>query len=202
MPEERPPVRPRMYVRVPPERLGAVIGEGGRNKLEVMRRTGTVITVDSENSMVIIEPESPATPPYNVMKAAEVVKAVALGFPLEKALRLLEEDQVLVVIDLKQRVGDAPNHLRRVKARIIGEGGRARRTIEQMAGVDMVIGDYHVAIIGEYERAMAAKEAVEMLIDGRMHSTVYRHLDRMLREIKRRERLRLWGLGGEPYDFG
>ena len=138
MPEERPPVRPRMYVRVPPERLGAVIGEGGRNKLEVMRRTGTVITVDSENSMVIIEPESPATPPYNVMKAAEVVKAVALGFPLEKALRLLEEDQVLVVIDLKQRVGDAPNHLRRVKARIIGEGGRARRTIEQMAGAQWV----------------------------------------------------------------
>jgi len=190
-------VRPRMYVRVPPERLGVVIGEGGRNKIEIMRRTGTVITVDSENSMVIIEPESPQVPPYNVMKAAEVVKAVALGFPLEKALRLLEEDQVLVVIDLKQRIGDSPNHLRRVKARIIGEGGRARRTIEQMTGVDVVVGEYHVAIIGEYERAMAAKEAVEMLIDGRMHSTVYRHLDRMMREIKRRERLRLWGLGEE-----
>ena len=198
MPGGAGPVRPRMYVRVPPERLGAVIGEGGRNKLEIMRRTGTVLSVDSENSLVIVEPESPATPPINVMKAAEIVKAIALGFPLEKALRLMEEDQVLVVVDLKQRVGDAPNHLRRVKARIIGEGGRARKTIEQMTGVDMVIGDYHVAIIGEYERAMAAKEAVEMLIEGRMHSTVYRHLDRLMREIKRRERLRLWGLGEPP----
>ena len=190
--------RPRMYVRVPPERLGAVIGAAGRVKKEIMERTGTLITVDTENGVVIVEGESEKTSPYNVMKAAEVIKAIAYGFPPEKAMRLLEEDQILVVVDLKQLVGDAQNHLRRVKARIIGEGGRARRTIEEMTGTDIVIGDYHVAIIGDYERAIAAKRAVEMLVEGRMHSTVYRHLDRELREIKRRERLSLWG-PGEPF---
>ncbi|WP_460126195.1 KH domain-containing protein [Stetteria hydrogenophila] len=184
-----------MYVKVPPERLGAVIGTEGRVKRELMERTGTVITVDTENGVVIIEAESDRVSPYNVVKAAEVVKAIAYGFPPEKAMRLLDEDQILVVVDLKQLVGDSPNHLKRVKGRIIGEGGRAKRTIEQMTGTDIVVGDYHVAIIGDYERAMAARQAVEMLIEGRMHSTVYRHLDRVMRGIKRRERLSLWEEG-------
>lgn len=186
-------IRPRMYVRVPPERLGAVIGEAGRVKKELMERTGTLITVDTENGMVIVEAESDKVSPYNVMKAAEVIKAIAYGFPADKAMRLLDDDQVLVIVDLKQLVGDSPNHLKRVKGRIIGEGGRARRTLEQMTGTYIVVGDYHVAIIGEYERAMAAKQAVEMLVEGRMHSTVYKHLDRIMREIRRRERLSLWG---------
>ena len=184
--------RPRIYVKVPPERIGAVIGPQGKVKLEIMRATGTVMTVDSENGVIIIEPEADNVPPVNLMKAADIVKAIALGFPPEKAMRLLGEDQVLVVIELKQIVGDSPNHLKRIKGRIIGEGGRARRTIEEMTGTYIHVGDYHVAIIGDYERAMAAKQAVEMLAEGRMHSTVYRHLERLLREIRRRESLRMW----------
>ncbi len=182
--------RPRMYVRVPPDRLGAVIGVEGAVKRYIMDRTGVAMTVDTENSVVVLEAERPI--PINLMKAAEVVKAIAYGFPPEKAYRLLDEDQILVVVDLKQIVGDSPNHLKRVKARIIGEKGRARRTLEEMTGTYIHVGDSYVAIIGDYERAMLAKKAVEMLAEGRMHSTVYRHLDKMLREVKRREHLRLW----------
>ncbi len=184
--------KPRIYVKVKPERLGALIGHEGSVKTEIMRKTGTVLTVDSENSMIIIEPEADVVPPINLMKAAEIVKAISLGFPPEKALRLLDDDQILVVVDLKQVVGDSPNHLRRIKGRIIGEGGRARRTLEEMTGTYIHVGEHEVAIIGDYERAMAAKQAVEMLAEGRMHSTVYRHLERLLREIKRRERLKMW----------
>ncbi|MCE4603806.1 MAG: KH domain-containing protein [Aeropyrum sp.] len=188
--------KPRIYVKVKPERLGALIGQEGSVKTEIMRKTGTVLTVDSENSMIIIEPEADVVPPINLMKAAEIVKAISLGFPPEKALRLLDDDQILVVVDLKQVVGDSPNHLRRIKGRIIGEGGRARRTLEEMTGTYIHVGEHEVAIIGDYERAMAAKQAVEMLAEGRMHSTVYRHLERLLREIKRRERLKMWSPEG------
>jgi len=189
---ETQPIRPRMYVKVPPERLGAVIGVDGKVKKELMERTGTLITVDTDNGVVIVEAESSKTSPINVMKAAEVIKAIAYGFPPEKAFKLLDEDKVLVIVDLKNIVGDSPNHLTRIKGRIIGEGGRARRTIEEMTGTDIVVGDTYVAIIGDYERAMVAKEAVEMLAEGRMHSTVYKRIDRLMREIRRRERLRLW----------
>ncbi|MEB3861023.1 MAG: KH domain-containing protein [Desulfurococcales archaeon] len=182
--------RPRIYVRVPPDRLGAVIGAEGTVKKYIMEKTGVNMTIDTENSLVILESDTAA--PINLMKAGEVVKAIAYGFPPEKAYRLLDEDQILVIVDLKQIVGDSPNHLTRVKARIIGERGRARRTLEEMTGTYIHVGDHYVAIIGDYERAMLAKKAVEMLAEGRMHGTVYRHLDRMLREVRRRESLRLW----------
>ena len=185
-------VRPRVYVRIPPDRLGVVIGVGGSIKRKIMDTLGVRISIDTENSMVIIEPEVEGVPPVNVMKAGEIVKAIAYGFPPDKAMRLAEEDQILVVVDLKQLVGDSPSHLKRVKARIIGEKGRARKTIEQMTDTYINVGDTVVAIIGDYERAMAAKRAIEMLVEGRMHSTVYRYLERELREIKRREQLRLW----------
>lgn len=188
-------VKPRMYVKIPPERLGAVIGEEGSVKKEISRRLGVSINIDTVNSMAVIEPEADNTPPVNVVKAAEIVKAIAYGFTPDKAMSLLNEDYVLVVVDLKELLGDKENHLRRVKGRIIGEGGRARRTLEELTGTYIVVGEYHVAIIGEYERAMAAKEAVEMLAQGRMHSTVYRHLETLMRDIKRRERLKFWSGG-------
>jgi len=182
----------RIYVKIPADRLGALIGKGGEVKREIAERLGVRITVDSDNSLVIIEPETPGAGYVNVMKAANIVRAIAAGFPPDKAMRLAEDDQILVTVDLKQLVGDAPNHLRRVRGRIIGERGRARRTLEEMTGTYINVGDYTVAIIGDYERAMAAKRAVEMLVEGRMHSTVYKYLDQVLREIKRREHLRLW----------
>ena len=188
-------IKPRMYVKIPPERLGAVIGEGGSVKKEISRRLGVSINIDTVNSMAVIEPETDNTPPINVVKAAEIVKAIAYGFPPDKAMSLLNEDYVLIVVDLKELLGDKENHLKRVKGRIIGEGGRARKTLEELTGTYIVVGDYHVAIIGEYERAMAAKEAIEMLVQGRMHSTVYRYLETLMRDIKKRERLRFWGGG-------
>ena len=182
----------RMHVKVPLERLPVIIGKEGTTKNEIMSKTGTLITVDSENSMVIIEPEAPGVPPINVMKAADIVKAIGLGFTPEEAFYLLDEDNVLVVIDLKNLLGDNQNTLKRIKGRIIGEKGRARRTLEEMTGTKIVVGKYHVAIIGSYERAMAAKKAIEMLAEGRQHGTVYRHLDMVMRGIKRREAIGLW----------
>ncbi len=182
----------RLYARVPQERLGVLIGEKGRVKTEIMRRTRTRITVDSTTGMVVIEPEAPDVPPYMVMKAQEVVRAVAYGFPPEKAMRLLDEDTVLIVIDLKQYVGDAPNHLQRVKGRIIGEKGKARRTLEEMTGTYISVYRNYVAIIGDYESASIAKHAVEMLIEGRQHSTVYRYLERAMFDLRRSRMTQLW----------
>jgi len=182
----------RLYAKLPPERIGVLIGEGGKVKTEVMRRTRTRITVDSTTGMVIIEPEAPDVTPFMVMKAQEFVKAIAYGFSPERAMRVLDEDQILVVIDLKQHVGDSPNHLQRVKGRIIGEKGKARKTIEEMTGTYISVYDHYVAIIGDYETANIAKQAIEMLIQGRQHSTVYRFLERAMFTLRRERMTRLW----------
>lgn len=182
----------KLYVRVPLDRVGVLIGEKGEVKYEIEKRTQTKISVSSSDGTVIIEPETQYVPPINLLKAREVVRAIGLGFSPERAFKLLEDDYVLVVIDLKQYVGDSSNHLLRVKGRIIGEKGKARKTIEEMTNTFISVYNTYVAIIGDYESATVAREAIEMLIQGRRHSTVYRYLDKIVYGLKKRRMLSLW----------
>jgi len=182
----------RLYEKVPLDRIGVLIGHEGKIKDELMRRTRTIITVDSTTGTVIIEPATPNTTALELMKARDVVRAIAYGFSPERAFRLLDEDQVLLVIDLKQYVGDKPNHLQRVKGRIIGESGKTRRIIEEMTGTYISIYKHYVAIIGDFESANITKNAIELLIEGRRHGTVYRYIERETFLEKRRKMRQLW----------
>ncbi|WP_440060187.1 KH domain-containing protein [Thermogladius sp. 4427co] len=182
----------KLYENIPLERIGVLIGGEGKVKREIEERTRTRITIDSTSGSIIIEPAFPSTTMFELMKARDIVKAIGLGFSPEKAMRLLGEDQILIVIELKQYVGDKPNHLRRVLGRIIGEEGKARRIIEEMTGTYISVYDTYVSIIGDYETANIAKTAIEMLIEGRMHSTVYSFIEREMEKLKRRRMTELW----------
>lgn len=126
-----------------------------------------------ENQLCIKVTPGPEASVDAILKIREMAKAVALGFAPEQAMSLENDEYVLAVINLKDYT-DKPNHLRRIKGRIIGEGGRAKRTIENLAEVSMVVGDNYVAILGKLDDVEIAKRAVEMLIEERKHSTVYK----------------------------
>ena len=132
------------------------------------------VEVDERGLYIKITPGPDATVDV-ILKLKDMAKAVALGFAPDRALQLENEDYILAVINLKEYT-DKPNHLRRILGRIIGEGGRARHTIEQLAEVDMVVRDNYVAILGKLENVEIAKRAVEMLIEGKKHDTVYRFI--------------------------
>jgi ribosomal RNA assembly protein len=182
----------RLYEKIPLERIGVLIGDNGRVKKEIEEKTRTAITIDSSTGGVVIEPALPTTTALELMKARDIVKAMGYGFSPERAMRLLEEDQVLVVIDVRQYVGDKPNHVARVLGRIIGEEGKARRTLEEMTGTFISIYEPYVAIVGDFETANIAKTAVEMLIQGRRHSTVYKYVENETFTLKRRRMRELW----------
>jgi len=182
----------KLYEKIPLDRIGVLIGSNGRVKEEIQVKTRTLLTIDSDTGSVIIEPATPETTVLELMKARDIVRAIGYGFSPERAFRLLDEDQVLIVIDLKQYVGDKINHLQRVLGRIIGEGGKTRRILEEMTGTDISIYDTYVAIIGDYESVEIAKNAVMMLIEGRKHSTVYRYVERESYMLKRRRMRELW----------
>ncbi len=186
------PGHTRLYTRVPQDRLGVLIGEMGKVKRELERRTETRITIDSTTGMIIIEPVSPDVPPIMLLKALDFIKAVAHGFSPERAWRAIEEDQVLVIIDLKQYVGDHPNHLARIKGRIIGERGKIRRALEEMTGTYISVSKNTVTIIGDYESSSIAREAIEMIIQGRQYRTVFLFIDRNMRRLKRERLTKLW----------
>ncbi len=95
------------------------------------------------------------------------------------------------MIDLKQVIGDSQNAITRLKGRVIGESGKTRRLIEQLAGVSVSVYGHTVAIIGDFDEMAVAKEAVGMLLRGCMHGTVYRYLNKEHLELKKRK-LALW----------
>ncbi|MEM1619661.1 MAG: KH domain-containing protein, partial [Fervidicoccaceae archaeon] len=109
--EKRPLCSTKIHLRVPLERVGVLIGERGEVKRRLEEATGTIITIDSDNGIVIVEPVSPGLGAEGLLRAQEVIKAIAAGFSPERAFRLLEEDQMLVVIDLKEATSGEPHHM-------------------------------------------------------------------------------------------
>ena len=119
------------------------------------------------------------------MRAKDVVTAIAHGFSPDVALRLLDDEMlVLEVIDLSSMLPE--NAMRRIKGRIIGKEGRMRKQIEDVLNVNISIHDKFVAILGEVENVAAAREAVMLLVDGAQHSTVIKFMERKRRELKSR----------------
>ncbi|AWR96665.1 RNA-processing protein [Acidianus sulfidivorans JP7] len=116
--------------------------------------------------------------PYEAMKIVSVIKAIDYGFSVDDALKLMSDDYMMDVIDLKQVIGNNPDSLRRIKGRIIGENGKAKKIIQEYTGVLISIKDHIVAIIGIYDQLAIAKKAIELLIEGKEHSTVYKFLDK------------------------
>ncbi|MCS7100006.1 MAG: KH domain-containing protein, partial [Sulfolobales archaeon] len=58
----------KVYLRIHEDRLGALIGEGGRVVRDLEARLGVRVTVNSVDSSVIVEPASAYTPASNIIK--------------------------------------------------------------------------------------------------------------------------------------
>ncbi|MDI6642541.1 MAG: KH domain-containing protein [Candidatus Hodarchaeaceae archaeon] len=165
-----------MYARLPKERIGVAVGPEGQTKQEIERRTGTKLTIDSETGEVRIE--STTENPLGVLKARDVINAIARGFSSERALRLLKDDQLFEIIDIRDFAGDSDRALVRLKGRVIGEQGKTRQILEQTTGTHISVYGKTIALIGTAEQLAVVREALNMLLVGAKHSTVYRFLER------------------------
>jgi ribosomal RNA assembly protein len=133
-----------------------------------------------------------ATDPSVLFKAKDVVTALGRGFSPEHAFRLIrDEEAILDVIDLRVTFGRSESDIKRVKGRIIGMNGKTRQIIEELTDANVAVYGHTVGIIGNVDQAEAAREAIQMLVRGSLHSTVYRFLHRKRRELKKKM-LELW----------
>jgi len=111
------------------------------------------------------------------LKIMDVVKAVGRGFSPDKACRLFEDDEYLEVVDLKEFVGDRSNQLTRIRGRLIGKDGKTRSIIEELTRCSMTVYGNTVALIGNSVSLPVAKHAIELILNGSEHSTVYHYLE-------------------------
>jgi arCOG04150 universal archaeal KH domain protein len=172
------------YLKIPRERVGVVIGKNGITKDEIENLTKTEIIVDSEAGSVAISPTEETEDPLAVWKARYIVKAIGRGFNPEISVKLMGDETILEIINLPDYVGKSKKAILRQKARIIGKDGRTKDIITDMTGVDISIYGKTVSIIGDMEQIHIAKEAVEMILNGVRHKTVYAFLERKTRDMK------------------
>jgi len=184
--------RPSTFVRIPKDRIGALVGPKGRVKEYIQKQLGVEVGIDSETGDVTLTLSPNVEDPSVLFRAKEVVTAIGRGFAPNRTFRLLrDEDALLEVIDLRGIFGRSLSELERIKGRIIGQEGKTRRIIEELTDAEVSVYGHTISIIADPEEMDIAREAIQMLLQGRQHSSVYRFLHRKRRELKKKK-LELW----------
>ncbi len=181
-----------LFVKISRDRIGVLIGPDGSVKEHIEKNLSVRLDINSETGDVTISLDKDAQDPSLLFKAKDAVLAIGRGFSPERAYKLLEaEDVMLVIIDLREIFGRSPSDIERIKGRLIGKEGKTRRIIEEVTEAFISVHGHTVSIIGGIEQAEVAREAVNLLIKGSQHVTVYRFLERKRQELKKRK-LELW----------
>jgi ribosomal RNA assembly protein len=154
-------------VLIPHERVGVLIGKGGKTKEKLERKSSARIKIEEQE--VIINCNDPEI----LMKTMEVVKAIARGFSPEHAFLLLEEGFELAVITLQ---GENHNTVKRLMARVIGKKGATKRIIEEETNCLLSVYGKTVSLIGKQPELSRAETSVEEILRGRSHGYVYAKL--------------------------
>ena len=156
------------FIAIPEERIKLL-----RKQREALRNleklTATKIKLNEE---IEIECEDSLT----LIRVKEVLKAFGRGFILDVALNLLDEEQCLDVINIKDFVGKSEKRIEVLKGRVIGSAGKSKNIIEKYTETKIAIYGKTISIIGNWSGVSKARQAVEMLLNGSSHNTVYRFL--------------------------
>jgi ribosomal RNA assembly protein len=169
------------HVKIPQERVGVLIGEGGETMREIEDRAEVRLDIDSESGSVGVETTGD---PVRALKGPEIVRAIGRGFAPEEAMRLLEDEMMMLdLVDIDAATRNKSD-LRRQKGRLIGEDGRTRELMEELTGASVVIYGSTLGAIGGPEQVEVVREAAEMLLEGAPHGSAYSFLERKHNELK------------------
>ena len=177
-------------LRIPNERIGVLIGKSGKTKSTIEKLCLVTLEIDGDTGEVLIK-SAGNIEKIQPFKAIEIVTAIGRGFSPEKAMTLLENDNTLHVIDLREFTGKSNSNIERIKGRIIGEGGKARRNMENLSDTHISVYGKTVSIIGDTTKLRSAVDAISSISSGSMHGAVYNKLEAVNRKEKQ-EKMKLW----------
>ncbi len=169
------------YIKVPLERIAVLVGPKGSIKELIEEKSNATINIDSDSGDVEIQDPKDS---LKGMRARDVVRAIAGGFSPEKALKLLDnEDLMFETIDLSN-IARTEKDLERIRGRIIGSGGKTRDLFENLTNTYISVHGKTVSLIGYPEQNAVARKGIDMLLEGAVHATVYKFLERKKSELK------------------
>ncbi|MBI4447968.1 RNA-processing protein [Candidatus Woesearchaeota archaeon] len=170
-------------IKIPKERIAVLIGKKGEIKKQLEQKAGVRIRVNSAEGEVSLEG------PDNLVlfHLKIIIKAIGRGFPPEKAMLLFDEKNSFVSFDLTDYAGKSVKNLKRIKSRLIGTEGRARKDLEFISGTHLSVYGKTVSVIGETERAELVRRALQSLILGAPHGPVFKRLQEQIKSSEEQE---------------
>jgi len=160
-------------LRIPKDRVAVLIGKKGEIKKDLEDLSKSNIAIDSKEGEVVLTGKDSIM----LYSLKEVIRAIARGFNPEIARLLFRQDYSLEIVSLND-FNEHKSHQLRLKGRVIGKKGRSRSTIEEMTGCYISVYGKTIAILGSIIDVPIAKKAIESLLMGSMHASVYKWLEK------------------------
>ena len=169
-------------MKIPASRVAVLIGAEGSIKKRLEQETGIKITIDSKEGDVFLV----GNDALSLYTVREIVTAIGRGFNPEIALQLLKSDYSFEQLNLND-YAKTKNSLIRIKGRIIGSKGKARELMEEFTDCKISVFGKTISIIGRVDSVSVCRRAIQSLIEGSRHATVYRYLERQRRELRKNQ---------------
>jgi len=159
-------------ILIPKARIAVLIGKKGTVRKTIEKKGKVKLKISATGSVKIT-----ANDALDLMIARNVVEAVGRGFNPEIAEKLFKEENSYELVNLNDYGLKEKSDLQRQRGIVIGEAGVAKKTVQRLTGTDISVFGKTVAIIGPTEGVVWARQAIEMLLTGARHATVYRFLE-------------------------
>ncbi len=109
--------------------------------------------------------------------ASQVIEALDANFPIDIAMMLTEEENMLEHLNIKD-ISRRKTNLKEVRARVIGTQGRTIDLIGELSDTYIKLNDNQVSVIGPADKMEIALHALHSLIKGSKQSSVYAYLEK------------------------
>lgn len=171
------------YLKIPMERVGVLVGHNGETKRKLEQKTKVTLNIDSQLGEISVDEHS-TEDPLLVLKVESMVLAIGRGFSPEHAFMLLSDDFEFFVFDIHDYVGKGKSHVRRLKSRIIGREGKTKRVLEELTDSYLSVYGHTIAVIANIADIDIIKRAVDKLLSGSKHATVYSFVESNMKKLK------------------
>ena len=158
-------------IRIPAERVPAIKGDADATVELLERKLKCAIEVSDEGEVEI------TGEPVDEFFGKTVIRAIGRGFEAHKAVKLLNDEYGFNLIDLRDFTSK-PDAMTRIKGRLIGEKGKAKKIVEEEGECDLAIYGHTIGVIAKLETLDVATTAVFKIIEGQPHQAVYLYLER------------------------
>jgi len=135
------------------------------------------VKLSSKENIVFIKGDA-----ENEYICLQAIEAIDLGFSIKESLLLKDEEIIFKQINIKSIA--KRRDMSQIRARIIGTNGRVIDTLESLTDCFFAVHNNTVGIIGNIENMKTALYALENLIAGSKHASVYAYLEKKLAESK------------------